>query len=87
MAKRQVDEILKDTLPKPSKVAYNKAWNDFMKFVGKENTRPREEDYLHYFDQLNNEKKLKASTIWSTYSKLNAIHQMEFGESCKRTQE
>ena len=80
MAKRKVDGILNDTLPQPSKEAYNKAWNEFMKFVRKENTRPHEEDYLQYFDNLNNEKKLKASTIWTTYSKLNAIHQREFGE-------
>ena len=64
MAKRKVDDILMDTLPEPSKHAYNKAWDEFITFVGKENPRPREEDYLQYFDNLNNNKKQKSSTIW-----------------------
>ena len=37
MAKRKVDDILMDTLPEPSKHAYNKAWDEFITFVGKGN--------------------------------------------------
>ena len=41
--------------------------------------KPEESDYLQYFDYLHNVKGLKASTLWSIYSMLNAIHQREYG--------
>ena len=77
-AKRGVDEILNETIPKNSKELYVKRWLDFMDFMGAPSRRPNEDDYLQYFDFLHNEK--KASSIWSIYSSLNSIHQREFGE-------
>ena len=77
--KRKIDEILNDTLPGPSRDLYNKKWQEFKHFVG-EKSKPEEGDYLQYFDHLHTEKKFKASTLWSTYSMLNSIHQREFGE-------
>ena len=50
-----------------------------MDFIG-EFRRPTESDYLQYFDYLHTVKNLKASTIWSTYSCLNSVHQREFSE-------
>ena len=78
--KRNVDEILNDTLPEKSKELYNKRWLNFMEFMGEPFRRPSEEDYLQYFDYLHTEKKHKASAIWSIYSSLNCIHQREFAE-------
>ncbi len=52
---------------------YSKAWEafkDFAKFSG----QPSKEDYGLYFDHLRTEKGWKASTIWSTYFKLNDSH-------------
>ena len=47
--KRSIDEILKETMPDKSKNEYIKAWELFKKFVG-EDRKPKEEDYLQYFD-------------------------------------
>ena len=79
MAKRNINEILDDSLPTASKEIYHKKWIQFMDFIG-EFRRPTETDYLQYFDQLHSVKNQKASTIWSTYSCLNSIHQREFSE-------
>jgi outer membrane protein assembly factor BamD (BamD/ComL family) len=79
MSKWNVDEILNDTLPEPSKETYNKKWVEFNNFIG-EKPKPEEADYIQYFDNLHTEKKLKALTIWCTYSMLNAVHQRELGE-------
>ena len=70
---------MNDTLPQPSKETYNKKWVEFKNFIGEKPT-PEEADYIQYFDNLHTEKKFKASTIWCTYSMLNAVHQREFGE-------
>ena len=75
--KRSIDVILNDTLPRESKEAYQKAWDEFLAFVG-EKQKPEENDYLHYFDHLHTERKLKPSTLWCMYSKINSMHQREF---------
>ena len=49
--KRSIDVILNDTLPQESKEAYQKAWDEFLAFVG-EKQKPEENDYLQYFDHL-----------------------------------
>ena len=43
--KRNIDEILSDTLPQESKESYQKAWDEFVSYVG-EKERPLEEDFL-----------------------------------------
>ena len=83
-SKRDASEILGDTLPELSKAQYRKRWSDFETFLGGER-KPIEDDYLQYFDHLHNEKKQKASTIWTTYSMLNSIHQLNFGEKLQIT--
>ena len=35
---------------------------------------------MQYFDILHTQKKMKSSTLWSTYSMLNSIHQRNYGE-------
>ena len=42
MAKRSVDDILKETLPHKSKEDYLKAWKQFKEYIG-EDRRPNEE--------------------------------------------
>ena len=79
MSKRNIDEILNDTLPEQSKELYNKKWEEFKSYIG-EKPKPEEADYIQYFDYLHTDKKLKASSVWSAYSMLNAVHQREFGE-------
>ena len=77
--KRSVDQILNETLPGPSKDIYKKKWDSFKVFFGNK-MKPAEADYITYFDHLHTERGQKASTIWTTYSMLNAIHQREYGE-------
>ena len=77
--KRSIDVILNDTLPQESKEVYQKAWDEFQAFVGEER-KPEERDFLQYFDHLHTERKLKSSTLWCTYSKMNSMHQREYNE-------
>ena len=79
MAKRNVDDILKDSLPTQSKDIYVKKWREFLDFIG-DKEKPDETDFMQYFDNLHNNRKFKASSIWSTYSMLNSMFQREFGE-------
>lgn len=81
--KRSIDVILDGTLPQESKEAYQKAWDGFLAYVG-EKSMPTENDFLQYFDYLHEEKKQKASTIWCTYSKINAIYQREYNEKLQK---
>ena len=78
--KRNIDEILSDTLPLKSKPRYLKAWSDFVEFADCENSKPSEEDYIQWFDHLKTVKNMQASSLWSEYSKLNWIHQRKFSE-------
>lgn len=79
MNKRSVTDILGGNVPEQSKKVYIKKWEQLVEFMG-EDRRPNETDYLQYFDHLHSSKRLKASSIWSTYSCLNAIHQRNYGE-------
>ncbi len=44
-----------------------------------QNRAPNEEDFIKYFWYLRHTKKLKSSTLWSTYSRLNNNHQRLYG--------
>ena len=79
MEKRNVDEILSGSLPEKSKELYIKKWEEFVTFKG-DREKPTETDFLQYFDYLRTNSKLKASSLWNTYSMLNAMLQREFGE-------
>ena len=61
--KRSIDVILDDTLPQESKESYQKAWGEFINYVGEER-KPVETDFLQYFDFLHTQRKQKASTLW-----------------------
>ena len=83
MYKQKIEDIVNETLPEQSKDLYVKKWEEFKKYVGDKN-KPEESDYIQYFDYLHSNKKLKASSIWSTYSMLNSLHQREYGEKLQQ---
>ncbi len=80
-----------DLAPNKSKAIYEKAWNDFNKFLASEmssailqddgltKTEPGEDDYIRYFHYLKKNKEFKASSLWSTYSHLNNVHRRIWG--------
>ena len=49
--KRNIDEILNETLPEPSRDVYNKRWEEFKKLYG-DKSKPEEVDFLQYFDNF-----------------------------------
>ena len=49
--KGRIDVILNYTLPQEPKEVYQKAWDEFLAFVGGKQ-KPEENDYLQYFDHL-----------------------------------
>ena len=76
-----IEKILLGTLPEKSVKLYLRSWNLFTKKMELNNdTIPCEEDYLRYFHFLRHEKKLKGSTLWSIYSRLNGVHQRRFSK-------
>ena len=51
MERRNVEDILIDSLPNNSKDLYMKRWNAFMEFIG-EQRKPSEQDYIQYSESL-----------------------------------
>jgi hypothetical protein len=43
-----------------------------------------EEDYIRYLHFLKTEKRFKASSLWSVYSRLNNCHQRKFGTKLQK---
>ena len=83
-----IEAILDNVAPSKSKSVYDKAWDTFkatLKAVKKIDDDfdsawiPGEEDYIQYFHHLHNERKMKSSSLWSIYSRLNNNHQRKFG--------
>ncbi len=71
-----MESILLEALPKKSAANYKKAWKEFTDDQKiPDETSPTEADYLRYLSRLRKERSYKGSTLWSLYSKLNAVHQ------------
>lgn len=67
-------------LPAKSRETCEKAWKEFLNYSGfDEETMPTEDDYMFYFQHLRNEKKFKATALWSVYWRLNSMHTRIFG--------
>ena len=81
--KRSVDDILRSIKPFKSQKAYEKAYTEFKKYIGKEE-KPDEHDFIQYFDHLKNTKGFASSSIWSHYSMLNNMHQTLYGEKLQK---
>ena len=76
--KNCVEDILGSMLPKQSQKVYEHTWKEFSEFAGHDN--PAEGDFIQYFHFLRETKSMKASTIWSTYSRLNSVCQTKTGK-------
>ena len=76
--KNCVEDILGSMLPKQSQKVYEHTWKEFIEFAGHDN--PAEGNFIQYFHFLRETKSMKASTIWSTYSRLNSVYQTKTGK-------
>jgi len=82
------EELMNETYPAKSKAVYQAACSSFELFLKSEkkfepNVAPDETMFLNYFRYLRNVKAWGASTIWSTYSRLNAVFKRRFRVSLK----
>ena len=82
------DQLMSETYPAKSKAVYQAAYTNFELFLKSEkkfepNVAPDETSFLNYFRYLRNVKAWGASTIWSTYSRLNAVLKRRYGSSLK----
>ncbi len=78
---KPIEELLMDTLPQKSIGDYKKTWQKFLEEMSiTSNEAPSEEDYLRYLEKMRRVKKYKGSTLWSLYSKLNAVNQRLYGK-------
>ena len=68
-------DILSDIGPTKSAKAYQKQWEDFEKFRNSSG-EPTEDDFIRYLNYLRVGKKYQASTMWSSFSRLNNCYQV-----------
>ncbi|CAB4045662.1 hypothetical protein DAPPUDRAFT_123885 [Paramuricea clavata] len=87
------DEILNSVAPTKSKSAYDKAWESFLVFCDSNLTpgtewddenQPKEDNFIKYFYHLRTEKEFKASSLWTTYSRLNNCFQRRYGKKLQQ---
>ena len=81
-------ELMLDSYPAKSKIIYLKAYKMFERYLKSqkqfvENIAPTEIQVLNYFHFLKHEKHLAPTTLWSTYSRVNACVKRLFGFSLK----
>ena len=70
--RRDIDEIMAEVAPVVTKARYDKQWDDFIAWLDKEEGhKPVEDDFIRFFSYLKQTRKLKVSTIWVIYSRLN----------------
>jgi hypothetical protein len=82
------DDLMNETYPAKSKAVYKAAYVKFELYLKSKkqfepNVMPTEEMILNYFHYLHVEKFWGANTIWSTYSRLNAVIKRRFRKSLK----
>ena len=82
------DQLMSETYPAKSKAVYQAAFTNFELFLKSEkkfepNVAPDETSFLNYFRYLRNVKAWGASTIWSMYSRLNAVLKRRYRGSLK----
>jgi hypothetical protein len=80
------ETLMNKTYPAKSKTVYLKAYKEFEHFLKTEEvydpaTVPSELSILNYFYFLKTKKKWGATTIWSHYSRINAVMKRKFGAS------
>jgi hypothetical protein len=82
------EDLMNETYPTKSKAVYKAAYTNFesylkMKKQFEPNVEPTETMFLNYFHYLHSVKFWGANTIWSTYSRLNAVLKRRFRTSLK----
>jgi len=85
---KSYETLMKETYPSKSKTLYLSAYVEFEKFLKAEkqfvaDVVPAEVSFLNYFDYLKSVKHWASTTIWSHYSRLNAVLKRKFGVSLK----
>ncbi len=81
-------ELMLDSYPARSKIIYLKSYKLFERYLRSknqfiENVAPTELQLLNYFHHLRHEKNLAPTTLWSTYSRINACVKRMYGFSLK----
>ena len=81
-------ELMLDSYPPKSKMIYMKAYKQFELYLKSNkqfvpNVAPTEIQVLNYFHFLKHEKNLAPTTLWSTYSRINACVKRLYGFSLK----
>ena len=77
---RPVDQILDDMKPAKTSKAYDAAYEGFSKQVGlAPGHAPSEEQMMGYFDFLHKQKKMAPSSLWTVYSQINRMVQIQHG--------
>ena len=78
--KRSAEMIIKEIGPLSTGKRYEDRWQEFIQHQNlNEDTPPKEDHFVEYFDYLRNTKKYASSTLWSIYSMLNNKVQLNFG--------
>ena len=81
-------QLMLDSYPAKSKIIYLKAYKMFERYLKSQkqfvpDVAPTEIQILNYFHYLRHEKKMAPTTLWSTYSRVNACVKRLFGFSLK----
>ena len=81
-------ELMLDSYPAKSKIIYLKAYKMFERYLKSmkqfvPNLAPTEIQILNYIHYLKHEKNMAPTTLWSTYSRVNACVKRLFGFSLK----
>ena len=79
--RKTADQIMAEAQPMKSAKFYAVAWDKFMQYREEVNEsvpwdEPTENDYITYFHFLKEEMQYKSSSLWTTFSKLNSVHQV-----------
>jgi hypothetical protein len=85
---KSFSSLMSETFPIKSKAVYLAAYSQFEQFLKSEskwvpNVCPDEVSMLNYFHYLKTKKKWVSTSIWSTYSRINAVLKRKFGVSMK----
>ena len=82
------ETLMNDTFPSKSKVVYLSAYKKFEQFLKNSNKFepdmiPSETSLLNYFHHLKNERFFAPTTLWSIFSRLNAVFKRKYRFSLK----
>ena len=82
---RSANDIMADQAPSKSRDVYERAWVLFGEFLNRDvnQSEPKEEDYIRYFDYLRKAKNYKSSSLWAIHSRVKNCHQRRYGTDPK----